>query len=244
MVTENSSVKLLLSQQQASVEPVEGSDEEELVLTLYVPVRPMTESLVFRTIKRIVDVAIALSALVLLALPMLILAFLIKIQDGGPIFYRQTRVGRYGVPFPFYKFRSMRIDADQVRHQLLQKSDASGAAFKMKKDPRVTKLGRFMRKYSVDELPQLFSVLSGHMAIIGPRPHLPEEVNTYKFEQRARLLVKPGLICLREIKGRSHLSFEEWVALDLEYVNTRSLFLDTKIFLLAIPAVLRGEGAY
>jgi lipopolysaccharide/colanic/teichoic acid biosynthesis glycosyltransferase len=243
MVTENSSVQMMLAQQQAAEEilsPVAG----EHVLTLYVPVRPMTESLAFRTVKRLIDVGIATTALLVLSPIMIALALLIKLQDGGPIFYKQARVGRYGVPFPFYKFRSMRTDADKVRKDLLTQSDAEGAAFKMKNDPRVTKLGRFMRKYSLDELPQLFSVLSGHMAIIGPRPHLPEEVNTYTFEQRARLLVKPGLICLREIKGRSHLSFEEWVALDLEYVNNRSIWYDTVIFLKAIPAVLRGEGAY
>jgi lipopolysaccharide/colanic/teichoic acid biosynthesis glycosyltransferase len=114
----------------------------------------------------------------------------------------------------------------------------------MKNDPRRTKFGSFMRKYSLDEIPQILSVLKGHMSVIGPRPHLPSEVATYTREQHLRLSVKPGLICLREIKGRSHLSFDEWLRLDLEYVETRCLSTDLKIFLKSIPAVLSGEGAY
>ena len=242
MVTENASVQLMLAASQAPVE--ENSIAEERVLTLYVPTLPISESLVFRFAKRTIDVTVATMALIVLSPIMLVLALLIKRNDGGPVFYRQPRIGRFGVPFQFYKFRSMRMDADKIREQLLHMSDAEGAAFKMKNDPRVTPLGRFMRKYSLDELPQLFSVLAGHMAIIGPRPHLSEEVRTYLPEQRARLLVKPGLICLREVNGRSHLSFDEWIALDLQYVRDRSIWLDTAIFFKAIPAVVRGDGAY
>jgi len=242
MVTENSSVHLMLASPQAPAEDTAYIGEQ--VLTLYVPMRPVTESIAFRFVKRTIDVSIATTAIIVLSPIMLLLALLVKLHDGGPVFYKQNRIGRFGVPFQFYKFRSMRMDADKVRGELLHKSDVQGAAFKMKKDPRVTPLGRVMRKFSMDELPQLFSVLAGHMAIIGPRPHLPEEVRTYTFEQRGRLLVKPGLICLREISGPSHLSFEEWIALDLRYVRDRSILLDTVIFFKAIPAVLKGEGAY
>ena len=136
------------------------------------------------------------------------------------------------------------MNADQIREQILHMSDAKGAAFKMKNDPRITKIGRLIRKLSIDELPQLGLVLSGHMSIIGPRPHLAQEVETYLPEQRVRLLVKPGMICLREIRGRSDLTFDQWLASDLEYVENRSLWLDAKIFLLAIPAVLTSKGAY
>lgn len=194
--------------------------------------------------KRIFDIAVAFTAIVVFSPLMLVVALLIKLEDKGPILYRQTRIGQYGVPFWFYKFRSMRVDADKIRKELLTKSDAQGAAFKMKNDPRITKIGRIIRKLSIDEMPQLFSVLSGHMSIIGPRPHLACEVETYNPAQYARLLVRPGLLCLREIRGRSNLSFEEWIRLDLEYVNERGLLLDLKIFLLAIPAVLKGHGAY
>jgi len=204
----------------------------------------MQETLAFRAVKRIFDVVVALTAIAVLAPLMTIVSLMIWFEDKGPILYRQPRVGRFGVPFWFYKFRSMRTDADKIRDQLLSQSDAQGAAFKMKADPRITKIGRIIRKFSIDELPQLFSVLAGHMSIIGPRPHLKEEVCSYRTEQRARLMVKPGLLCLREISGRSLLSFEEWVRLDLKYVNERSLWLDLKIFVLAIPAVFTGRGAY
>jgi lipopolysaccharide/colanic/teichoic acid biosynthesis glycosyltransferase len=206
--------------------------------------RSSSASLTYVFVKRFADVVISLCALVLLSPIILIVALIVKLQDGGPILYKQTRVGKLGKTFNFYKFRSMRVDADKIRQELLHLSDAKGAAFKMKHDPRRTPFGTIMRKYSLDELPQIFAVLVGHMSVIGPRPHLPSEVETYTQEQHLRLSVKPGLICLREIKGRSHLSFEEWLRLDLEYVETRSLFTDLKIFLLSIPAVLSGHGAY
>jgi lipopolysaccharide/colanic/teichoic acid biosynthesis glycosyltransferase len=212
--------------------------------TLYVPTTPVEETLAFRAAKRAFDLVVALAAVIAFAPIMIVVAAIIVIEDKGPILYRQPRVGRYGVPFWFYKFRSMRVDADKIRAELLKHSDAAGAAFKMKNDPRITRIGRFIRKFSIDEMPQLFSVIAGHMSIVGPRPHLGVEVSTYNPEQFGRLLVRPGLLCLREISGRSNLSFEEWVRLDLEYVRTRSLWLDLKIFCLAIPAVLKGDGAY
>jgi lipopolysaccharide/colanic/teichoic acid biosynthesis glycosyltransferase len=138
----------------------------------------------------------------------------------------------------------MRVDADKIRKDLLEQSDAQGAAFKMKNDPRITKVGRVLRKFSLDELPQLVTVLSGHMTLIGPRPHLREEVNVYEQHQLLRLMVKPGLLCLREVRGRSDISFEEWIRLDLEYVQKRSIWLDLKILGMAVPAVLFARGAY
>jgi len=214
------------------------------ILTLYVPEVPLSETLVYRMAKRTFDVVVATTAIILLLPLMTIVAAFIYFEDRGPVIYRHARIGRYGVPFMFYKLRSMYLNADAHRQHLMSQSDAEGVAFKMKNDPRVTKIGRIIRKFSIDEAPQLFSVLAGHMSIIGPRPHLRSEIDHYRKDQLPRLLVKPGLLCLREIKGRSDLSFEEWVRLDLEYVRDRSLWLDLKIFLLAIPAVLRGHGAY
>jgi len=212
--------------------------------TFVVPVGALTDSAMYKITKRCADIVIAtLSLLILWPVFLVIMAF-IYAEDRGPMLYRQIRVGRYGKDLPFYKFRSMRIDADKLKAELLHKSDASGAAFKMKNDPRVTKVGRIIRKLSLDELPQLLMVLGGQMSVIGPRPHLPSEVETYRPDQRIRLEVKPGLICLREVRGRSHLSFEEWLKTDVEYVQNRSLWLDLKIFCLAIPAVLKGVGAY
>lgn len=222
----------------------EGGPPGFAVDTLYVPSVPVEETLVFRMVKRAFDLIVASAALIVFAPLMIVVSILIVMEDKGPILYRQPRIGRYGVPFWFYKFRSMRVDADRIRAELLKHSDAQGAAFKMKNDPRITRIGRFIRKFSVDEMPQLFSVLAGHMSIVGPRPHLAVEVSTYTPEQCGRLLVRPGLLCLREIKGRSNLSFDEWIRLDLEYVATRSLWTDLKIFCLAIPAVLKGDGAY
>lgn len=217
---------------------------QSAVATLYVPTTPVGESLAYRFVKRAFDLVVASLAVLVFSPIMIVVAILILAEDRGPILYRQPRIGRYGVPFWFYKFRSMRIDADRVRAELLNQSDAEGAAFKMKNDPRITRIGRFIRKFSIDEMPQLFSVLAGHMCIVGPRPHLACEVSTYTPDQYARLLVRPGLLCLREIRGRSELSFAEWVRLDLEYVQQRSLWMDLKIFFLAIPAVVKGKGAY
>jgi lipopolysaccharide/colanic/teichoic acid biosynthesis glycosyltransferase len=201
-------------------------------------------SKVYLFVKRVADILISSCALILLSPIMLTVALIVKLQDGGPIIYRQTRVGILGKTFNFYKFRSMRVDAEKVLESLVHLSDAQGAAFKMKNDPRRTPFGTIMRKYSLDELPQIFAVLGGSMSVIGPRPQLPPTVATYTPEHQRRLSVKPGLICLREVKGRSRLSFDEWVQLDLEYIQNQSLLMDLKIFLLSIPAVLSGDGAY
>jgi lipopolysaccharide/colanic/teichoic acid biosynthesis glycosyltransferase len=213
-------------------------------LVLYVPAAPMNESLAYRSVKRVADIAIAGTAILVFS-PLLIgTAACIYLEDRGPVLYSQVRIGRYGVPFNFYKFRSMRTDADKLRNELKEQNEANGAHFKIKKDPRITRIGRWIRKFSVDEMPQLFSVLSGHMSIVGPRPHLPEEVDTYEPYQRERLMVKPGLLCLREISGRSELDFDQWVRSDIRYIRQRNLLLDLKILLLAIPAVITGRGAY
>jgi exopolysaccharide biosynthesis polyprenyl glycosylphosphotransferase len=196
--------------------------------------------------KRILDI-IGSAALILLFSPVLAaIAIAVKVSSAGPVFYKQIRVGRKGVHFPFYKFRSMYLDADKRLEELLQQgqNEKQGPIFKMKNDPRVTPVGKFLRKYSLDELPQLFNVLKGDMSLVGPRPPLPREVDQYDEKAFRRLSVPPGITCLWQICGRSNTTFEEWVALDELYVQHMSFWLDLKILLKTPTAVLRGDGAY
>ena len=203
---------------------------------------PLLQSLV---LKRFVDVVLASFALVALLPVFAVVAFLVK-RDGGPVIYRQRRVGKDGVEFLFYKFRSMVVDADKVRVELekLNQHGQTGVTFKMKNDPRVTKIGRIIRKTSIDELPQFWNVLKGDMSLVGPRPALPTEVARYTPEQRGRLVVKPGLTCFWQIGGRSELPFEKQVELDIKYIKDRSLWLDLTLLAKTPPALILGSGAY
>lgn len=172
-------------------------------------------------------------------------AVLIYLTDPGDIFYVAHRIGLNGKPFGFIKFRSMYMNADKMKDQLLEQNEsADGVIFKMKNDPRVTKIGRIIRRFSIDELPQLINVLKGDMSLVGPRPPLPREVAEYTLEDRKRLHVKPGITCLWQIKGRSEIPFSQQVQLDLEYIRSRSIFSDLIILLKTIPAVISGRGAY
>jgi len=172
-------------------------------------------------------------------------ALAIYLTDPGDIFYVAHRIGLNGKPFGFIKFRSMYMNADRMKDQLLGKNEsADGVIFKMKNDPRVTKVGRIIRRFSIDELPQLINVLKGDMSLVGPRPPLPREVVEYTLEDRKRLHVKPGITCLWQIKGRSDIPFTQQVQLDLEYIGSRSLLSDFVILLKTIPAVISGRGAY
>ncbi|WP_342748010.1 sugar transferase [Geodermatophilus tzadiensis] len=185
-------------------------------------------------------------ALVLLALPILVgLAVAIRVDSRGPVLFRQTRIGRAGRPFTMMKFRTMVTDAEAHRAELgTRNQNADGLLFKIRKDPRVTRVGQMLRRHSLDELPQLFNVLLGHMSLVGPRPPLPEEVARYDDSVRRRLLVKPGLTGLWQVSGRSDLTWEEAVRLDLRYVENWSLALDLMILWKTLRAVVRGEGAY
>jgi lipopolysaccharide/colanic/teichoic acid biosynthesis glycosyltransferase len=194
--------------------------------------------------KRFLDIVLAGLAIVALSPVLILVSLLIWLEDRSPVLYKQTRIGRNGEPFCFVKFRTMRTDADQMRGHLLGRSDAKGPAFKMKRDPRVTRIGRWLRRSSIDELPQLFDVFAGRMSIVGPRPHLPEEVSHYTPEQAIRLQVKPGLFCIREVSGRSELDFDQWLRLDVDYVKNQSFSLDLGLMVRLIPAVLTGRGAY
>ena len=174
----------------------------------------------------------------------IVLAVLVKMDSKGPILFKQYRVGENGQLFWFYKFRSMVVDAEARRAALEVMNEASGPLFKMKNDPRITRCGRWMRKYSIDELPQLLNVLKGDMSLVGPRPALPAEVEQYDEYQRGRLTVKPGITGLWQVSGRSDLSFDQSVALDIEYIDRQSLWLDFVILLKTFGAVVKGRGAY
>ncbi|HET9258407.1 MAG TPA: sugar transferase [Pseudonocardiaceae bacterium] len=182
--------------------------------------------------------------LLLIIAPVMIAVTVAIAADGGPVFYRQRRVGRAGKPFSMIKFRSMVVNADQLRAGLEEINEGSGPLFKLRNDPRVTRVGRFLRKYSLDELPQLFNVLGGSMSLVGPRPPLPEEIASYCRSAHRKLLVKPGLTGLWQISGRSDLSWEESVRLDLRYVENWSLTLDLLIIWKTIGTVMKGTGAY
>ena len=171
-------------------------------------------------------------------------ALAIKIEDRGQIFFAQQRVGKNGKTFSMYKFRSMVPNADKMKDQLLGQDESKGVTFKIKKDPRITRVGAVIRKLSIDEFPQFYNVLIGDMSLVGPRPAVPREVQEYSLEERERLRIKPGITCLWQIGGRSDLSFEQQVALDVEYIESRSFRNDLIILLKTVPAVLFGKGAY
>lgn len=194
-------------------------------------------------LKRVGDFVMALVLLIALSPLLLVLALLIKLTSKGPVFYRQARCGLGGRKFTLHKFRSMRPDADLRREELEALNELDGPVFKIRSDPRCTPVGRFMRKFSLDELPQLVNILKGEMSFVGPRPPLPEEVEKYEPWQRRRLRMPPGLTCLWALEGRSQLSFRRWMELDLQYIDNWSFALDWKILLKTIPVVLLGRGA-
>jgi len=192
--------------------------------------------------KEILDRTLSFMLLILFSPLILLISLLVRISSRGPIFFKQQRVGLNGRRFTFYKFRTMVENAEQLKKNLLDKNEMDGPVFKIKKDPRITRLGRFLRKTSLDELPQLFNVFFGDMSLVGPRPPLPEEVSHYDLWHRRRLSMKPGLTCLWQVNGRNKINFEKWMKLDLEYIDNWSLLLDFKILLKTIPAVLSGSG--
>jgi exopolysaccharide biosynthesis polyprenyl glycosylphosphotransferase len=196
-------------------------------------------------LKRAFDAAGSL-VLLLAASPLLVLAsLLIKWEDGGPVFFSQTRVGRNGTQFKMYKIRSMCLDAERRLQSLLSENQHSeGITFKIKHDPRITRVGGWLRKFSLDELPQLFNVLRGDMSLVGPRPPVPSEVSKYSLDQRRRLAVKPGITCLWQISGRAEIDFSGQVRLDVDYIENQSFWMDLKILARTVPAVLSGRGAY
>ena len=212
--------------------------EGEYVVTLF-----REQMLLQLLFKRMLDAAISLAVLILLCPLMALVALLIKLTSPGPVLFVQNRVGMNQRQFKLYKFRSMVADAEDRKFALAHLNERDGPAFKIENDPRITPIGRFLRKTSIDELPQLFNVLSGEMSLVGPRPPLPDEVKKYEWLFRKRLSVKPGITCIWQISGRNHVSFDRWMQMDHEYIENWTLLLDLKILLKTIPAVLFSRGA-
>jgi len=194
--------------------------------------------------KRLFDIVVSSAFLVAFGPALLLIALLVKLEDGGSVFFPQTRVGRYGRLFKMYKFRSMAPDAEaRLQEVLAHNRHAEGVTFKLKDDPRLTRVGKWLRRLSLDEFPQFYNVLLGDMSVVGPRPPVPREVALYSLTDRRRLAVKPGLTCLWQVNGRSEIDFSGQVELDVKYIETQSFWEDVKILAQTVPAVLTGRGA-
>ncbi|MBI5493976.1 MAG: sugar transferase [Deltaproteobacteria bacterium] len=215
-------------------------DRKDLGFVHHITAQPMPMA---RGVKRLFDVMASAVALLVLSPLLLLVAFLIKVTSAGPVFFGQKRVGMHGRPFTMLKFRSMVVDAEGQQEKLAALNEQDGPVFKIRNDPRITSVGRFMRRYSVDELPQLINILRGDMSVVGPRPPVPKEVAQYEPWQRRRLSVRPGLTCHWQVSGRNNISFDQWMLLDLRYIDQWSFFTDLKLIARTIPAVFSGRGA-
>lgn len=198
-----------------------------------------------QVLKRLLDVVISFFALIALMPAFILLAIAIRVESKGPVLFRQTRIGAQAKPFTMYKFRSMYLDAEERKKELAAQNEMDGGVlFKMKHDPRITRIGRFIRKASIDELPQLWNVFRGNMSLVGPRPPVPSEVASYTLNDHRRLEVTPGITCIWQVTGRSDIPFDKQVELDSLYIESQSFMGDLKLLAKTIPAVLLGRGAY
>ena len=202
------------------------------------------KSIIYKVFKRILDIISSTLGLIFLSPLILIVSILIKIESKGPVIFSQRRVGLNGKEFKMYKFRSMVVNAEELKEKLSKQNEMSGPMFKIKVDPRVTKAGKFIRKTSIDELPQLINVIKGDMSLVGPRPSLPEEVAKFEPWMRERLTIKPGLTCYWQVSGRSNIGFNEWMRLDLKYINDRSFLLDLKLIFKTFFVLFGDKDAY
>lgn len=198
----------------------------------------------YLTIKRIMDIIGSIIGLILLSPILVVIAILIKIESRGQVIFSQNRIGLKGKVFKLYKFRSMVYNAEKLKRELESKNEMSGPMFKMKNDPRITKIGAFIRKTSIDELPQLINVLKGEMSLVGPRPSLPEEVENFEPWMLKRLDVKPGLTCYWQVEGRNTITFDEWMKLDIKYVDKQSIWIDIKLICRTIVLLFGDKNAY
>lgn len=202
------------------------------------------ESILYSVTKRLIDIVGSLCGIILLSPLFLIVAVLIKLEDPkGKVFFAQERNGRYPKTFKMYKFRSMVHNAEDLLKDLMDRNEQTGPVFKINDDPRITKVGKFIRKTSIDELPQLFNVLKGDMSLVGPRPPIPHEVDQYNSYQMQRLAVKPGLTCIWQVSGRNNIGFDEWVEMDIEYIKTRNLWLDIKLIFKTVGVLFGDDDA-
>lgn len=200
-------------------------------------------NILYEVIKRIIDVVASFTGLILLSPLILIVSILIKLESKGEVIFKQKRVGLNGKEFYMYKFRSMVINAEELKEQLESQNEMSGPMFKIKDDPRITNVGKFIRKTSIDELPQLINVIKGDMSLVGPRPSLPKEVKKFEQWMMERLEVKPGLTCIWQVSGRNNIDFEDWMKLDIKYVRERSFKLDIKLILKTVLVLLGDKNA-
>lgn len=200
-------------------------------------------NILYEVIKRIIDIVASFTGLILLSPLILIVSILIKLESKGEVIFKQKRVGLNGKEFYMYKFRSMVINAEELKEQLESQNEMSGPMFKIKDDPRITKVGKFIRKTSIDELPQLINVIKGDMSLVGPRPSLPKEVKKFEPWMMERLEVKPGLTCIWQISGRNNIDFEDWMKLDIKYVRERSIKLDIKLILKTVLVLFGDKNA-
>ena len=197
----------------------------------------------YEGLKRLVDVLGAFTGLLMLSPLIIIVSLIVKFTSQGPVFFSQKRVGKNGIEFDMYKFRSMVVNAEELKEKLASQNEMSGPMFKMKDDPRITKVGKFIRKTSIDEIPQLWNVLKGDMSLVGPRPSLPKEVAQFESWMHKRLEVKPGLTCYWQVSGRNNIDFEDWMKLDIKYVNERNFWIDIKLIFKTVW-VLLGDKAF
>lgn len=198
----------------------------------------------YEVIKRVIDVVCSFVGVLVLSPLFIIIAIIIKFTSKGPVFFSQKRVGRDGKEFKMYKFRSMVVNAEELKEKLVAQNEMSGPMFKMKDDPRVTKVGKFIRKTSIDELPQLFNVLKGDMSLVGPRPSLPKEVAQFEDWMYRRLEVKPGLTCYWQVSGRNNIDFEDWMKLDIKYVDERSTWIDIRLIFKTVGVLFGDKNAH
>ena len=202
------------------------------------------EGPIYLFFKRAMDIIGSLCGIILLSPLLIIVALAIKIEDPkGSIFFSQQRCGKDNKLFPMYKFRSMVSNAEELLEELMEHNEMDGPVFKIKDDPRITRVGKFIRKTSIDELPQLFNIFMGHMSIVGPRPAIPHEVAEYSHYHKQRLLVKPGLTCIWQVSGRNSIGFDEWMEMDLEYIEKRNLWMDIKLIFKTVGVLFGDENA-
>ncbi len=214
---------------------------EELNLNSEVIITDITIG--YKFFKRVIDVVCSLVGLLVLSPVLIIISILIKLESDGPIIFSQDRIGYKGQKFKMYKFRSMVVNAEELKKKLSEQNEMSGPMFKMKNDPRVTKVGKFIRKTSIDELPQLINILKGEMSLVGPRPSLPKEVKEFEPWMMERLEVKPGLTCYWQVSGRNSINFEDWMKLDIKYVRERSFWGDIKLILKTVFVLFGDKNA-